>query len=409
MYRRLHRVRAPSALLFLLATLAPAATLAGSMSEAEALRLGLGRPELGEIARAQIGEARADALAARLWANPTLELAGDKTGASRETTWQLSLPVDLSGRRSLRQEAASRRIDAAEAGNRAQMNERAAAVRRAFYQFLLQQEALRAVDAWAARFTQISGVVDKLARAGEASGYDRRRLAREQTAAAAKAAETRAALERSGGRLGALIGADRVAEEGVGGRLLPLQPADLAALQATLLQRPDLAALAARAEAANAENAATRRLFPEVTVGVGGKQVDDGIVRDSGALFSVSIPLPIFDRQQAGERRTAAQALAARAEYRLAQQTAAGELLGLHRQLTQLIAAAERYRRDAVAPSAELVRIAEAAYRAGESTVLELLDAYRGALEAETTAIDLEWKARDASIELDQLTGNYPQ
>jgi cobalt-zinc-cadmium efflux system outer membrane protein len=68
-----------------------------------------------------------------------------------------------------------------------------------------------------------------------------------------------------------------------------------------------------------------------------------------------------------------------------------------------------RYRSEAVAPSADLLRIAESAYRAGESTVLELLDAYKGALEAELTALDLEWKARDARIELDQLTGNHPQ
>jgi len=101
--------------------------------------------------------------------------------------------------------------------------------------------------------------------------------------------------------------------------------------------------------------------------------------------------------------------MAARAEYALAKQKADGDLIGLHRQLVQLIAAAERYRREAVAPSADLVRIAEAAYRAGESTVLELLDAYKGALEAETMALDLEGKARDARIELDQLTGSHPE
>ena len=95
---------------------------------------------------------------------------------------------------------------------------------------------------------------------------------------------------------------------------------------------------------------------------------------------------------------------------------AQGDLLSAHlhveqvaRQQVQLIAAAERYRREAVAPSADLVRIAEAAYRAGESTVLELLDAYKGALEAETMALDLEGKARDARIELDQLTGSHPE
>jgi len=86
-----------------------------------------------------------------------------------------------------------------------------------------------------------------------------------------------------------------------------------------------------------------------------------------------------------------------------------GQARGIHLQATQLIAAAERYRREAVLPSSDLVRIAKSAYRAGESTVLELLDAYKGALEAELTALDLEWKAREALIELDQLTGSYAE
>jgi len=126
----------------------------------------------------------------------------------------------------------------------------------------------------------------------------------------------------------------------------------------------------------------------------------------SGALITVSIPLLVFDREQAREHRAAARALAARAEYRLAQAKAEGELRGLHRQIEHLIGAASSYRRQAVAPAAELLQIAETAYQGGESTILELLDAYRGALEAETTALDLEWKARSARIEFDLLTGS---
>jgi cobalt-zinc-cadmium efflux system outer membrane protein len=53
-----------------------------------------------------------------------------------------------------------------------------------------------------------------------------------------------------------------------------------------------------------------------------------------------------------------------------------------------------------------LLRIAEAAYRGGESSLLELLDAYRGALESETTALELEKRAREACIEYDLLTGS---
>jgi cobalt-zinc-cadmium efflux system outer membrane protein len=376
MYCNLQQNRRSATLALLLGVLASSPAYAAPLTEAETLRLGLSRPELSDLARARLGEAEAEVLKTTTWTNPTFELLQDKTGASRETIWQLAQPVDFSGRRELHQEAARHRRTGAEAENRAVIGERATELRRAFHELLRQQETLR-------------------------------RLQREQRTSEARLAETRANFERIRASLSALLG--QSADDGASGRLLPDPPVDVVLLQAKLAARPELASLTAKADAANADNAATRRNFPEVTFGIGGKQVDDGPTRERGLLFSVSIPLPIFDRQQAADRRTASQAMTARAELALARQQAEGELVGRHRQLTQLIAAAERYRRDAVAPSADLVRIAETAYRTGESTVLELLDAYKGALEAETMALDLEWKAREASIELDQLTGNYPQ
>ncbi len=386
-------------------------TLAAGLNEAEALRLGLSRPEFSELLQSRIGEAEADAIAAGTWTNPTLELGREKTGTTRESTWQLMQPLDVSGRRSLREDAARHRIRATESDNLARRNERAVELRRVFHDLLRQQETVRAVGSWTARFVTIGTVVDKLARAGEVAGYDRRRLQREQRSAEAKLAASRADLERSRARLAALIGRDlsEGADKSVDGRLTPDAPPALPSLQARLAARPDLTALSARVDAAQADNAAAQRNLPELSVGIGGKRVDDGVLRNNGNQVMLAFTLPLFDRQQAADRRSAAQTMAARAELGLARQQAAGELAGLHRQLTQLIAAAERYRTEAVAPSAELVRIAETAYRAGESTVLELLDAYKGALDAETTALDLEWKAREVRIELDQLTGNHPQ
>jgi cobalt-zinc-cadmium efflux system outer membrane protein len=383
-------------------------SLAAPLTETEAVRIGLARPELADLTRARIAEADADMVAAGTWANPSLEFSRDKTGVSRESAWRIAQPLDVSGRRGLRQDAARLRLDATHADIRAGRAERTAEIRRSFHEVLRQQSAVRVMDAWRTRFTVIGNVVDKLARAGDASGYDRRRLAREQQAAEARTAEARAGLDRSRARLAALIGSAPT-EEGVSGTLLPDLPTGMSALQARLAQRPDLAALAARADAADADNSAAQRNFPDLTVGVGGKRTDDGVLRESGTLFSVSMALPIFDRQLGAAQRSAAQAMAARAEHALARQKAEGDLIGLHGQLAQLIAAAERYRQEAVVPSADLVRIAETAYRAGESTVLELLDAYKGALEAETTALDLEGKARDVRIELDQLTGSHPE
>lgn len=172
-------------------------------------------------------------------------------------------------------------------------------------------------------------------------------------------------------------------------------------------QRPDLLVLSRRAEAADLDGrAAQRGSIPEVTVGIGPRFVDNGGTRDNGMALSLSLPLPVFDRQQAGRQRAAAEAQQARAEYRLARARAEGELRGLHQQAERLRATAIDYRAHAVAATPDLLRIAEAAYQGGESSLLELLDAYRGALEAETTALELEQRAREARIEYDLITGS---
>jgi cobalt-zinc-cadmium efflux system outer membrane protein len=294
----------------LLAALAGAALAAPPLTETEALRLGFSRPEFSELQQARLGEAEADVLEAGTWSNPTLEFGRDKTGSARERSWQVSQALDISGRRGLRESAARHRVRATEADNHARQNGRRAELRRAFHELLRQQEQTRAIGNWADRFTLIDNVVAKLARAGEASGYDRRRLGREQRSAGARLAEARAAQELGRARLAALIG--RPADDGVAGQLLPEPPPPLSALQAQLAARPEFAALSARVEAAHSDGAAAQRHLPELTVGVGRKQVDDGPVRDNGSLLMLSLNLPLFDRQQARDRRSAAQAQAAR-------------------------------------------------------------------------------------------------
>lgn len=82
---------------------------------------------------------------------------------------------------------------------------------------------------------------------------------------------------------------------------------------------------------------------------------------------------------------------------------------GLWRQAGRLRDAAVRFRAQSVDASRELARVAEAAYRAGEGGVLDLLDAYRTLMEAEAEALGLELAARLSRIELDQMTGEVPQ
>lgn len=380
------------------------------LTESEAVRLGLGRDALTDLERSTLRAAEADVRAAGLYPNPTLTYSRERVGGnadSLEQSWMLEQTVDLSGRRTLRRESASRRVDATRAENTDRQVQRAAAIRRSFHAALRQQASVRATEAWVQRFARIEDIVVKLRRAGEASGYDLRRLARERQSADASLAKERADLERELARLMALAGVTH--EVTLEGALLPPPlPPDNAAL-ARIDEHPALRALARRVEAAELDaRAAQRGVFPEVTVGAGPKFVESRGTHDSGVAFSVSVPLPVFDRQQAVQQRALAEAQQLRAHQALLKAQLAGELRGLYHQAESLRQAASAYRDRAQAATPELLRIAEKAYQGGESTLLELLDAYRGALDTETTALDLEWRARDARIEYDLISGNLP-
>lgn len=380
-----------------------------TLSEAEAVRLGMARSDLAELEQGAVNAAEADLLAAGQIPNPTLSYNRDRLGGASDTTeqsWMLSQTFDLSGKRKLYREAAGRRVEIASAGNASRRSELAAEIRRGFYDVLFKQEVIRVTETWTRQFVRVEGMVGKLARAGEASGYDRRRLARERQAADARLAGERAELGRVLTRLAVLTGTQL--DPIVAGELLPPMLPAIEATRIRLEQRPDLLALSLAASAADLDGRAAKQAaaIPDLTVGIGPKWIDNGISRDNGFALSLSISLPLFDRQQAGRQRAAAEAQQARAEYRLVRTRAEGELSGLTRQAEALRTAAVDYRSHTLAASPELLRIAEAAYRGGESSLLELLDAYRGALESETAALELEKRAREARIEYDLITGS---
>lgn len=392
----------------MLLALPPAGWTQTVITEADALRLVLERAEVADLEQGALLAAEADVAAARQWPNPSLSYSRETLGSSPaavEESWMLSQTFDLSGRRGLRREAAGHRLVMAQADNAARRADQVAATRHSFHEALYRQEIVRLTEVWSRHFAQVEGMVEALAAAGEASGYDRRRLAREQQSAVARLSAQRAELGRELARLAAYTGlgvAPRVA-----GELAPPPLPTLEEAVACLEQRPDLQALTSRAEAAELEGrAAGRGAIPDITLGIGSKRVDNGLTAEDGVMFSVSVPLPLFDRQQAGQQRARAEAMQARGELGLMRAHAIGEVQGLRRLAEGLRNTALDYRQRAVTELPELIRIAEAAYQGGESSLLELLDAYRSALETETEALELERRARLAYIEFDLLTGS---
>ncbi len=385
-----------------------------ALTERKALELALARPAYREFEQGRLSTAESVVTEASLLPNPTLSLERDRMGIpggrSTETSLQIAQTFDFSGRRALRREAAGNRLDAARFDQLDRRISTIHEVRRLFSETFYRDRLHTALAGWVQRIETATTVVTHLAKAGEVSGYGRRRLERESQTAKARLAGTAADYARMREALAGLTGETNGPKPALGGELLPPVTPTLESLQAILRQRPDLASRNAQAAAFDRErNAAQRAWIPDVTLGVGHKRIEEPGRSDNGVIVGVSIPIPLFDRGQAHEQRARAQAHTLRAEHALVLAKSEAELQGIWRQAVELRQAAESFRRDSFASSRDLTRIAEAAYRGGEGGILELLDAYKAQLEAETTLLDLELRARLARIELDAISGgnNY--
>lgn len=380
------------------------------LTEQAAIQMALGQPALKDAEQGRRATAQSAVTEAALLPNPQVSLGYERLGApggpASESTVQVSQSFDISGRRGILQEAAGSRQAAAERDQRDRELKLVGDVRRAYGDALHRERIKQSAAGWLAHLEAATTIVARLTGAGEASGYDRRRVEREMHLARAKLLAADADLARARESLLGLIGESRAGGFRLAGQLDPAPPPPLEDLQASLRQRADLASLSAQADAFDHERrAAERRWIPDMTLGVGYKRADESGRNENGVILSFSVPLPVFDRGQASEQRARGQAMTLRAERDLHLARAEGELRGLWRQASQLREAVRLFREQTAAGSRELSRIAQASYRAGEGGVLDLLDAYRSEFDATQTELDLALRARAARIELDALAG----
>lgn len=382
------------------------------LDEAGAVRLALSRPGFVQAQEGRLDVARSHRDEIGAWQDPTLTVERDRVRAAdgrvTETVVGLSQPLDVWGVRRFRADAATHRIEGARLDIERRRAQAAAEARRAFAEALHREQAHAALSRWQSRIEGALATVARLQQAGEASGFDRRRMEREARVAASRLAAARADLARAREELAALV-ARQAAELGrLAGDLVPADPPALAALREQLPRRPDLAALGTEVLARESDRrAAERARLPEITLTVGAKRIEETGQRDNGVVLGASVPLPIFEGGRAALARARAEERIAAAERELLLERAQARLAGLWEQSAQLRRAA-RDLEASLPASADLSRIAETAYRAGEGGVLDLLDAYRGEQEAHAAFLELALRARHARIELDALTGATP-
>lgn len=136
-----------------------------------------------------------------------------------------------------------------------------------------------------------------------------------------------------------------------------------------------------------------------------------GLFANAGSWrASVLFSVPLLDSGQRRGQARERQALVdiARAERLNLERQAASEI----RTAREAVTATQRgleHARAAAAQAEEVVRITDVAFREGATTNIEVIDAQRGARDAETAAAIAEDAGRRAQLERLVATGQFPQ
>jgi NodT family efflux transporter outer membrane factor (OMF) lipoprotein len=369
-----------------------------ALADNRSLRAGMAAVER---ARAQYGISQAARLP-EVEAN--LSASRQRSGGDTSSSYSASLglsawEIDLFNRVGSLEGAALARFLAQQETQQGARLAVVAGVADAWLSLAAERERLRLAEQQRESQQRTLALTERQAELGAASGLQRARAQTAFEAARGEAARSAAAVLQARLALEQLVGQplpEALLPTGQAGpaTALPALPGDLPAT--VLLQRPDLRAAEQRLQAAAFDVGAARAArFPRLalTASAGTRSPDlDGLFRGSSGLLSLvpSLELPIFD---AGARRSQVQVSEATqrealASYESALQAAFREVadaLAVRDSLAERLAAQQAQ----VEAAERSLKLAEASYRLGGASQLEVLDAQRQLTAAQQGLVTL--------------------
>lgn len=368
-----------------------------TIDEAVAIERALARE--GIVARDEANRAGAEAEIDMIGPLENPDVEASYEGGGGETEWQLRLvqPIDLSGRRGALRDAARAEAAAVDADIDRRRQLLVSDVRTAFVQCAAATAELDIWQRYTDELTEAERVSSARAEAGDTAVYDVRRVRVEQRSAQAQLARANGEKVAGCAALSSLTGIEELQVE-----LSAITQVESAPISN---ERPDILAQEQRVLAASQRVSAARRSrLPQIAVGAGVRAVDDGISTAYGPALSLGVSLPIWNGGGAAVRREQALLAARENELMIARRQAEAEVeaASARRSATREAAITAAGARD---DAGRLGTIADTAYQAGEIGVVELLDAYEAARDADLSVIALALEAALAAIEYDLTTG----
>ena len=340
--------------------------------------------------------------------NPTLEVErvdrkrADDVG---ETTFLLSQPLELGGKRGARIQAAERGRASAAAALAARQAEIRANVIDAWFAVLAAQEQLRLAQESSELAQRAAQATGRRVVAGKVSPVEetRAKVAAASVTLALLRARSELAVARK--KLAAMWGNPSPRFDKAEGDIdqLPSLP-DQAQLHHRLAQAPAMAL--ARSELASRQSLAQvelSRRMPDVTLNLGSKRSEE--LGRSQLIVGFSVPLPLFDRNQGNVLETARRVDKARDEL-------SSTALRLDSDLAQAREDFDLAREQALALRTDIVPGAQSAYAAattgfenGKFGFLDVLDAQRTLLDARSQYLNALAQAHRAHASITRILG----
>jgi outer membrane protein, heavy metal efflux system len=345
---------------------------------------------LGEdLARAEAARRRAGTLG-----NPRLDFWREQPGASqRVTNWTLAWTPPL-GRHGLGKRAADAGVAAAREGLLVEASGLRRRLRQAFAEWSASHARRQLLTGRLARVSELAEQERQRARVGTESGLSARRLTLAEAEARhalreAEAAAARAEAEARAWNPGLPPGAAPVLPD------VPVAPENI---DASISPRVRVAER--QLEQAQLESRLAGRFWTFPTLQAGIQRLEDRGVAESGPILAAGWSIPLFDRNQAARAEATRRTEIAAARVQQSQALARAQVNGGVAAYRALVTSST----EAAAASAETERVIEAAtaaYRAGETTLTDLLDALGAAFDARLREVDARTAALAAHRELE--------
>lgn len=367
-----------------------------------------------DAAEADIRTAEGARAVAGLRPNPAITVEAENVAGSGlyrgteslEATTSLALPIELGGKRSARigvADARSRRTLLQAAITQADLR---LSVVLAYAEAAAVQQRLSTARDQARIAAEGLRVAEVRVKAGRASPIEVQRADVARINADAEVERTRRLAEVARYSLSRIIGQPIAGNldarwfTDVRSAYGPMPEIESAGTLAMVAAEADLAIADASVRLARAQR------VPDLTVGAGARYMRE--TGDTAALFSLSIPLPLFNNGGAALAQASSERLRAEAQQRITALAVDQAIARAQVEAANAATTAATASGPALQAAEEAARIARIGYREGKFGQLELLDAERTLAETRRAMIDALLNYHGAQAQLERLTVRAP-